>query len=102
VALFVEIARRVSWMVMMFTGHFALTLFVAVAMLVEIAGLMPRMVVMLASFFFGHFQSPSVLQRARRPMAPEGWPATCRRLSLTRPPYPTPIRSNVSGSDERK
>jgi hypothetical protein len=44
-----------SGVIVVLTGHLALPLLVTVAMLVQVAGLMARMIVMLAWFFFCHF-----------------------------------------------
>lgn len=55
VAVLVQISGRMSGVIVVLTGHLALSLLVTVAMLVQIAGLMARMIVMLAWFFFCHF-----------------------------------------------
>jgi ascorbate-specific PTS system EIIC-type component UlaA len=54
----VEIARFVTGMLVVLTGHFLLPCLVAVAVLVEITGLVPRMIVMLAGLLLCHFCSP--------------------------------------------
>jgi hypothetical protein len=55
VAVLIEIARLVAWMIVVFARDFLLTSLVAVAVLVEIARLVARMIVMWPGFFLRHY-----------------------------------------------
>lgn len=56
----IEISRLVPRMIVVFPGNFLLTFLVAMAVGVEVTGLVAGMVMMFAWLFLGHLRSPWV------------------------------------------